>query len=135
MAAGEFTPATVRRVFFERDGERCFLCRRPLRFEDRGVGWSAHHRIPRGAGGVRGAIAALLASAANCLILCGSGTTGCHGWVEHFRVKAIEMGLLISRNARGAEHEPQNVRVQRRDGSWWLLTRDGRAVEVEGGAR
>lgn len=132
MGAGDFTAATVRRVFFERDGERCFMCRRPLRWEDRGIGWSAHHRKPRGSGGVFGAAAALIASAANCLILCGSGTTGCHGWVEHFRAKAIEMGLLISRLAKGEEFDPDRVRVQRRDGSWWLLTKSGRAVEVEG---
>lgn len=50
MAAGEFTPATVRTVFFDRDGSACFLCRRHLRFEDRGIGWSMHHRKPRGAG-------------------------------------------------------------------------------------
>lgn len=132
MAAGEFTPGTVRLVFFDRDGERCFLCRRPLRWEDRGIGWSMHHRKPRGAGGVRGAAAERVASAANALTLCGSGTTGCHGWAEHFRAKAIELGILISRNAVGLAFDPTRVRVTRNDGTEWLLTDGGRAVEVEG---
>lgn len=135
MAAGEFTPATVRLVFFDRDGERCFMCRRPLRFEDRGHGWSMHHRKPRGKGGTKGGAAAAIASPANALTLCGSGTTGCHGWAEHYRAKAIGMGVLISLNGVGSDFEPEQVRVQRRDKTWWLLTRDGRAVEVEGGTR
>ena len=132
MGAGDFAAATVRLVFFARDLERCFICRRPLRWEDRGIGWSAHHRKPRGAGGVFGAAAELIRSAANCLILCGSGTTGCHGWVEKNRALALEMGLLISRLGVGDEFDPDRVRVQRRDKTWWLLTRSGRAVEVEG---
>lgn len=131
MAAGEFTPGTVRLVFFERDGSACFLCRRPLRFEDRGFGWSMHHRKPRGAGGVKGKAAAVIASPANALTLCGSGTTGCHGWAEHFRAKAIELGILISRNAVGPSFAPTAVRVTRNDGTTWLLTDGGRAVEVE----
>lgn len=135
MAAGEFTPATVRRVFFDRDGERCFMCRKPLRFEERGHGWSMHHRKPRGAGGTKRTAAAAVASPANALTLCGSGTTGCHGWVEHNRARAIESGLLISLHGVGPDFYPESVRVQRNDGSWWILTRDGRAVEVEGGTR
>ena len=131
MGAGDFTAATVRRVFFDRDGSACFLCRRSLRWEDRGFGWSMHHRKPRGSGGTKGAAAAAIASPANALTLCGSGTTGCHGWAEHFRARAIEIGVLISRNAVGPEFAPTAVRVQRNDGTWWLLTDGGRAVEVE----
>lgn len=132
MGAGDFTPALVRRLFFERDGEACFLCRRGLRWEDRGQGWSAHHRKPRGKGGTSNTS---IGSAANCLILCGSGTTGCHGWAEHFRAKAIAAGILISANGVGPEFDPTAVRVQRDDSTWWLLTASGRAVEVEGGTR
>ena len=131
MGAGDFTPATVRLVFFTRDGERCFMCRKPLRFEDRGFGWSMHHRKPKGMGGTADRS---LSSPANALTLCGSGTTGCHGWVEHVRARAVGMGLLISRHGVGDEFDPSRVRVQRRDGSWWLLTDNGRAVEVEEGA-
>lgn len=131
MVAGEFTDATVRRVFFERDGEACFLCRTPLRFEDRGVGWSMHHRKPRGAGGVKGRGAEVFASAANALTLCGSGTTGCHGDAESARDVALERGVLISRLGRGPEFDPPLVVVQRNDGTWWLLDESGLATEVE----
>ncbi|WP_197280905.1 hypothetical protein [Microbacterium sp. No. 7] len=130
----------MRLVFFERDGEACFFCRRPLRWEERGFGWSAHHRRPRGRGVPQRprdarVVAELhrLTSPANCLILHGSGTTGCHGWAEHERARAIEMGLLISRTATTEEFWPERVPVQRMDGTWWLLTDGGRAVEVDGG--
>lgn len=32
---------------------------------------------------------------ANLIVLCGSGTTGCHGWVESHRHQARESGYLI----------------------------------------
>ncbi|GAA4762368.1 hypothetical protein [Microbacterium gilvum] len=127
MGVGDFAPATVRLVFFQREGERCFRCRRPLRWEDRGIGWSAHHRKPRGAGGTSNPA---IASAANLLILCGSSVTGCHGFTESHRDSAREQGLLIPLHGRGPNYEPTAVRVRRRDGSWWLLTAKGRAVEV-----
>ena len=36
--------------------------------------------------------------AANGLILCGSGVTGCHGWVESHRAQARMDGFLIPIN-------------------------------------
>lgn len=46
-----------------------------------------HHRLPRGQGGT---------DTPACLMhLCGSGTTGCHGWVEHNRALSYELGLLV----------------------------------------
>lgn len=131
MGAGDFTAAIVRFAFFERERGRCFRCRRPLRFEERGMGWSAHHRRPRGQGGTSdprvGAIS-------NCLILCGSGTTGCHGWVEKYREIARDHGLLIPVNVSLDRFAPAGVRVKRQDGTWWLMTSAGLAVEVEKGS-
>jgi hypothetical protein len=34
-------------------------------------------------------------SPANILLLCGSGTEGCHGWVESNRADAYAQGLLL----------------------------------------
>lgn len=130
MSAGEFSPAVVRKAFFERDGERCFVCRKPLQWAERGVGWSMHHRKPRGMGGTADA---RVASIANALTVCGSGTTGCHGHIERNREVSLRVGLLIPRNATTEEYVPAAVRVRRLDGSWWLLTESGRAVEVEEG--
>lgn len=36
---------------------------------------------------------------ANLIHLCGSGTTGCHGWIEHNPHKARDMGLLIKKSS------------------------------------
>ena len=126
MGAGDFTPQTVRVAFFHREQEACFRCRRPLRFEGRGIGWSAHHRKPRGSGGTSNPA---IASITNLLVLCGSGTTGCHGWVESHRAKAEEIGYLVS--ALGLK-SPADTRVQRADGSWWMLMAAGATVECEG---
>lgn len=131
MAAGEFTAKTVRHAFFERERERCFRCRRPLRFEGRGFEWSAHHRMPRGAGGVgrKGSeFEQMIAAITNCLILCGSGTTGCHGWIEKWRAIAEDTGYIVRRGI----HRPAGTRIRRQDGTWWLLTSSGLAVECEG---
>ena len=54
--------------------------------------WSIHHRKPRGMGGSKDLLAN---KAANLLLLCGSGTEGCHGWVESNRTKSYELGLLV----------------------------------------
>ncbi len=130
MGAGDFTPAVVRKAFFDREREACFVCRRGLRWEGRGVEWSAHHRKPRGAGGTADA---RIGSIANCLIVCGSGTTGCHGRIERNREIALRVGLLIPTNATTETFAPAAVRVRRLDKTWWLLTESGRAVEVEEG--
>lgn len=130
MAAGEFTAKTVRHAFFERERERCFRCRRSLRFEGRGFEWSAHHRRPRQSGGVGrpdGDLAREVSAITNCLILCGSGTTGCHGWVEKWRDIAEDIGYIVRRGI----NTPTGTRIQRADGTWWLLTESGLAVEVE----
>lgn len=128
MAGGKFTAETVRFAFFEREQEACFRCRRPLRFEDRGTfwGWSAHHRKPRGAGGTSDP---RIGSIANLLVLCGTGVTGCHGWVESRRAMAEDLGYLIRREARIAT--PAGTPVRRQDGTLWLLRADGVAEQLE----
>lgn len=83
-----------------RDRGRCFRCGRHVVAADSlavGVFWawepySIHHRKPRGMGGTRNPE---VNSTANLLLLCGTGTTGCHGWVESNREDAQEQGLLI----------------------------------------
>ena len=87
------TPATVELVW-ERDGGRCARCGAGLQRSARGTGWSLHHRRPRGMGGSRVGWVNL---PPNLVLLCGSGVTGCHGWVESNRAEAIELGWLVSR--------------------------------------
>lgn len=131
LMTAEFTPKQVRHMFFERELQACFYCRRQLAWELRGSmlggGWSAHHRIDRGMGG-----SSAVMTLAHGLILCGTGTTGCHGDVTEGKTRAIELGLSIPRNATRPEFAPDVVRVRDMSGRWWLLTLSGRAVEVEG---
>lgn len=124
MPNGEFAAKLARLIFTIRDGERCFRCARRLRWEGRGIEWSMHHRRPRGAGGTS---LAWVGMAANALTLCGSGTTGCHGWVESHRTEALELGYLISMHSGQVA---EDVAVRRHDGQWVELTNWTTAVPV-----
>lgn len=57
---------------------------------------------------------------ANLIVLCGSGNTGCHGWVESNRDKAREHGYLIHR-VESAPDIPfmDNAKV------WYLIDNEG----------
>jgi hypothetical protein len=54
---------------------------------------------------------------ANLLVLCGSGVTGCHGWVEANRETALHRGLLLSRLSPKI---PAMTPVVLAGASWWL---------------
>ena len=82
MAGGAFS-RDVRELILARDGG-CIRC----------GAWTPqiHHRRPRSAGGTS---LAWVGEASNGLTLCGSGTTGCHGWVESHRDEAKAHGWII----------------------------------------
>lgn len=101
-------------ICWQRAGGQCERCGQGLRFSDRGYAWSLHHRQPRGMGGSRAPYVNL---PSNLLVLCGSGVTGCHGWVEANRRDALELGLLVS---RAAGTEPVLVPVTLAGSAWWL---------------
>ena len=58
-------------------------------------------------------------SPANLLFVCGSGTTGCHGWIESNRALSLEAGLLLYRS-----DDPVQIPVRLRHGTV-LLHDDG----------
>lgn len=97
---GEF-PDDVVALVWERDSGRCAMtgCEAPVlvwgrRGEPFG-GWSVQHREPRKMGGAKGR--PWVARAANGVLLCGTGTTGCHGDVEHHREKVNPLwGFSVS---------------------------------------
>ena len=99
-----------------RDGGRCVRCGDPA--------GSIHHRKPRGMGGTHGAESDRINGPAWLLSLCGSGVTGCHGWVEGNRTRAEELGYLILRN--GPEVDAATVPVRVRAG--WRLFGDDLSV-------
>ena len=117
---GVFTPTVAVQVW-ERDKGRCFLCQVQLRKDERGVSWSLHHRQPRGMGGT-----SKVMTAAKGMLLCGTGVSGCHGYVESHRAEAMEKGWLISVNSRMQPAEVPVLTVWR---TRVLLTDDGRIEE------
>lgn len=78
----------VRLIVIEREGHQCKRC---LRYVPAGEG-SIHHRRPRQMGGTRWPGINL---PSNLAWICGSGTTGCHGYIESHRDEAYRMGWLV----------------------------------------
>lgn len=79
---------------------------------------SVHHRRPRQMGGTR---APWINDPENLLVLCGSGTTGCHGWVESHRADGYHYGWLVR-----SGFSPAETPFCDRKGQWWLLVVDGK---------
>jgi hypothetical protein len=75
-------PAAVKAGVDMRDSFSCVKCGVWIR--DNG---SRHHRQRRQVGGH---------TFANVVLLCGSGTTGCHGWVHAHPAEARRQGWIVS---------------------------------------
>lgn len=99
-------PAATVRLVRERDGHACARCGTT-------EGLTTQHRVARGMGGTR---AAWINEPPNLLTLCGSGTTGCHGWTEANPTKAKQLGYSCPRYIAPTDHP---VRTWR--GRVWLL--------------
>ena len=80
--------STVEKIH-ERSQRRCERCG-----TDSSLRYSLHHRKPRGMGGSKDPA---INNPSNLIFLCGSGTEGCHGWVESNRSIAYTDGLLVHR--------------------------------------
>lgn len=83
MTDGAFSDA-ARAAILEAGHGRCVGCGR----QD----VTTQHRRARGMGGTS---SAAIGSVANGVPLCGSGTTGCHGWAEHHPDDAALMGWRL----------------------------------------
>jgi hypothetical protein len=91
----------VRELVIARSYGRCEHCGRKLRSAGQWIDeHSFHHRRPRGMGGTN---RPETNGAANLLLLCGSGTTGCHGLIEAGRAMAHESGQLLWQTQDPAE--------------------------------
>lgn len=104
------TPKGVRKTVLIRAQGNCERCGRNLA----NVPSSVHHRRPRGMGGSKDPA---INDPEACVVLCGSGTTGCHGDIESNREQAIEHGWLVPR--RDPRH-PREVPVFIA-GGWYLI--------------
>ena len=114
------TKQTVELVW-NRDSGSCARCGKGLSFDRRGVDWSVHHRAARGMGGSKQPWVNL---PSNLVVACGTGTTGCHSWIETNRETAYETGWLVRRHGNV---RPVHIPVFHATHGLVWLTDDGRA--------
>jgi hypothetical protein len=98
-------PDGVRQAVYERDGNACVLCGHRAR--------NIHHRQPAQKRDGNH-------TPWNLLSLCGSGTTGCHGWIESRREWAAYLGLLVPQH-----HDPKIWAMIYTSQGWQQLFNDG----------
>lgn len=103
----------IRVEVWERAGGYCERCGRAIE----GQQVSVHHRRPRRMGGTTDPV---VNTVANLAVLCGSGTTGCHGEIESHRNEAYADGWLLH-----SGQNPAEVPVRLRGGPLVMLTLDG----------
>jgi len=90
----------------------CELCYGPIDV------LSVHHRRPRKMGGTKWEG---INDNENLLVLCGTGTTGCHGYVESHRQEGYANGWLVRMG-----FWPALTPFRDRKGQWWLLYEDSK---------
>lgn len=114
MRPGEFSPK-VRQAIFDREDGCCAACGTHILASV--FGGSVQHRRSRNMGGSRdpqtGAVE-------NGLILCGSATTGCHGYTEGHPTWALHNGYRVPQGC-----DPSLVPVRVKGIGWVLLNPDG----------
>jgi hypothetical protein len=90
-----------------------------------GAASSVHHRVLGNRSNNR---------ASNLILLCGSGTTGCHGWVhEHSKRAKDEGGWIVSRHAQLDVSAIPVLYDQPGRQGWYLLDDDLQLTLYEGG--
>ncbi|KPG13711.1 hypothetical protein AN911_00475 [Mycobacteroides immunogenum] len=94
-----------RRIVYERAEGLCERC-------TRGSQITMHHRLKRGQGGPW--------SPENIVAVCGSGVTGCHGWIENHPDLASTEGFHVR-----PWEDPAEIPVLWRGTGLVLLTNDG----------
>lgn len=106
------SPALVTQVLI-RDEYACCLCGGAAHGQ-RGVDFSIHHRKLRSQGGLN--------DLPNLITLCGSGTTGHHGWAHHNRKAAEADGWIVRSGFDPAsvaiDHWQHGLIFLRADRSW-----------------
>ena len=107
--------AAVRRVR-ARDAGRCRRCGGP--------GTNTQHRVARGMGGTS---RVQVNDLSNLVTVCGSGTTGCHGWMTAHPADAYATGWAVRRNGNDL---PSKVPLTDLDGHQFFLTEDGAVVHL-----
>lgn len=107
--------ADTRATVLGRDRHRCVICETYLR-AGQWPGMSIHHRGLRSQGQHGGE----LHQPSNLISLCGTGTTGCHGWIHAHPAQARAYGWLL----QAGDNTTETPVYTRRHG-WILLDDDG----------
>lgn len=109
---------TTRDLVMERDDFRCVVCGRSIFAVPE---WSIHHRRNRGSGGSSDP---RINAPSNLLLVCGSGTTFCHGDLTDNaqRDAALTAGWVVSLNSK---QDPAEVPVLHSQYGPVLLGDDG----------
>jgi hypothetical protein len=81
-------PTQARYDVYVRDGSRCARCDASVV----NIPSSLHHRLPRRMGGTSDPRSY---DSRNLVLVCGTGTTGCHGEIESYRALSYDTGWLI----------------------------------------
>ena len=97
----------------DRDMQRCARCGAVV-----WEGGSRHHRKLRSRGGAD--------AAENLILTCGSGTTGCHGWMHGNPADATALGFIVPSWANPADWPILHSLY-----GWVLLLPDGTAIGVD----
>lgn len=105
------TEAQCRQIVYRRSDKLCERC-------CRGNGsLTVHHRKKRSQGG--------LWTPENCVLVCGHGTAGCHGWCEHNPDGAAAEGFHVR-----PWQQPAEVALHWRLSRWVYLQRNGEFIDV-----
>ena len=94
-----------------RDQYRCVRCGKPFHWS----GFSRHHRR------LRSHKWPGLHEASNLILACGSGDTGCHGWIHAHPREAMSLGYIVS----GFNDHPELVPILTAQHGWVLLDDKG----------
>ena len=68
-----------------------------------------------------------LHEASNVIDVCGSGSTGCHGWIHEHPKEALANGWLVS----GYDDQPETVPILTAQHGWVLLDNNGNWTPTE----
>ena len=109
-----------KRIALVRQGWHCLRCGRNLYDPSVWPGRSGHHRQLR-----RRADPTVRDLPCNIVELCGSGTTGCHGWAHAHPAEAERFGYIIP-----SWRAPLSVPIRDWNGDWWWLLDDGTAQRL-----
>lgn len=100
-----------------RDQYRCIRCGKPFHWS----GFSRHHRR------LRSHKWPGLHEASNLILACGSGDTGCHGWIHAHPREAMSLGYIVS----GFNDHPELAPILTAQHGWVLLDDKGGWMRCE----